>query len=329
MKTTLIYVTMACVALAACPADKCQDYFACGEVSSNATLNRCITQGNKVCSMLNNLGKKGSNAVAATECQSYQSCCDGQCCDHGQGCVVRQSGLFIYQGKRLDAALVARNGWKLADGTKLKNKPRMCSKENYLNPTTGAKVVFIPLIALIVVVLGTLGAISAGAELKQKKNIPAMILLFCCVFLLLSQMWPYALVLALSAIVGLVVTDQKAHWMLLFQLVFLWILLGGSNFFLGPLSSGSNLISGMNGSSLDQLTASCSTYYNYFTFTETNKPWHLGPVDKQWGYCSRSFIGFQVVMAIFAVFSFVLMMLQTSFQYMAGGKKDALLNDHS
>ena len=293
---------------------------ACGEVPENVSLQKCIPKGNSVCLSYQYLGTSGTPA-AMTSCESFQSCCYGTCCDVGQSCVRQEQGDFTYDGTTYSVENAARNGWILPDGSQFTNPPYICAAN--MAPIQGAKAVYIPILGVLLVAACALAAYKKRRRCDALSFVAPATIFFTAIFLQFSADWMFALIAVLLATATAVAPAAHTRWVLFFQLVGFWFLAGGTTFF-GAESNA--LVTGnpfdprtFNGLTIGTAVAGCSSYFGgYFSYSYgNNKPWDISTKRTTWGYCSREFVGFLVILAITNLFAVLVLLLQTVTEYLA------------
>lgn len=310
------------------PNTRCQYYEDCFSVETNSSIDFCVSKGNEACQLFTELGTTGA-AFATSQCSPSQgTCCDLYCCSLNQVCTEQQSGTFYYNFVAYDVEEIARNNWKLPDGTPLENKPRVCVQDENFHALAGAKAVYIPLGGIIVMVLAILGAYSQNAEaLLSAKAIPALVMLATAFFLLFSVAWLYGLISVLIALLTVLAPAKMLKYVLLVQVFLFWTFVGGSSLFFGQ-SPNTNFFAAVNGqTSLAALATACSNFYDYFKYNAATRGWWVSTERATWGYCSVEWLGFETIMSLTNTMAFFLLLVQTSLAVILSleGKKEPLL----
>lgn len=288
-------------------------------------LNGCILKGNHVCKRYEKLGQSGkivANTVGSGGCHPSTTCCDGACCTEQQECLPMESGTFTYgewdktsqEWPGLNAAWVARNEWKLPNGDDLENRPMHCVNIKF-DATTGGKAVFTPMMAMVLLFGSAIAGFRRSNTGFLDKIAPAFIML-SGFFLMLSEGWVFALFTALVASATMAAPRDgfKGSCLVLGQLMFAWVYFGGSVFFFSK-SSMKNYFNEASGKGMSALESGCSSFYDFYGFSDQIKPWFVGATRNTYGLCSREFIGFQVIMAYVNAFALFSMVTHTFMDY--------------
>jgi len=309
---------------------ECNNNEVCTQVPSDRNLDYCLELGNDECLRHQFLGTDGNVvAVVAGGIIPSDTCCDGAVCTWGQSCVNRVSGTFEYDGQQYDAEVLARNDWKLPNGEKIQNRPRVCSNTGVMLGAPGTKIVFVPIVSILFLLVAFGMAYKSPGFAFRIGSIPAVLMLVTSFFLFFSEMWVWAWVATFVAAVALVVPNQNVlGYYLLFQVTLLWLYLGSSALVL--MSAPRNLFINFQADSNDGLTImqsiadSCGDYYNgYFNYAAATRPWSVSGSRLTWGYCSFEWLGLEIVMSVTQFAAFSLVVLQTTFAWLgSGGAKD-------
>ena len=303
-------------------------------VASNNTFSFCIPKGHKVCYRYQYLGTSG-NIVAAAHHEPYKSCCDEKACTSRQTCVdaIGGDGTFKYEYKDSNGwtttmyqhtvSSVAKNNWKYKDGSKIKNKPKVCI-DKVFDAHQAGKQVLAPGISMIVVVFSIILAFrkKQGGCVDMIAPIVVMVLSF---FLSLSEGWAFALFTMLVAAVTMCTPSEQKGKLVIFQVAFVWLYFGGANFFFAPAvqlkdygTSPTNYFLLASTKKLTDLETKCATFYHdyYKTIKETT-PWDWDSTKTTEGLCGREWISFLIIMAYAQAFALFLMVALTVLSYLS------------
>jgi len=314
----------------------CMYYQECYE-SKNKTLSGCITKGNQVCERYSQLGKDGDvvaiSGVDATytqagggSCHPTSTCCGDKCCTDKQSCVALPGGdlgskydSFEYDFTTQSVRKIQQNKGKMANGEAPKNSPMMCVDQVF-GPNKATKAVVTPLVAMLLLATVAIAGFRRSNTGLFDKIAPAVVFL-TGFFLMLSEGSAFSLLTAVVASTTMACPDNKKGYLVIGQLFFLWLLMGGTQFFFGnDRNTLTNYFVKAQSTNMDQLGKDCSEYYaNYFVYAGAGKAkaWSIAPSRIYSGLCSREFIGFQVFMAYINAFAVFAMVAHTTHVYLA------------
>lgn len=314
----------------------------CATVKSNEILNQCISKGAKLCGVRQYLGGNGETkvesvfnalgvTVAAFECKSTETCCDFECCSQDQICwgmegtpsASNRQGFaqimayaeapssafdFYYDFTFYNLADVQRSGWLTPDGKPFKNRPRTCIPK--MTALSGTKFIYVPLVCCVLVVAALVVAVLKFG-CKQSRNMAPFVMIGASFFLIFSFSWMYGIITVLLAAATVFAPRAKRNgWLILAQLLIFWFVLGGSTWLVSP-GLGGGLSDFITPAQFSTLQTTCASYYNQYFKFGTQTPFYISALDTAWGFCSRPWLGFLVVVAYTQLFAFVVMIFQT------------------
>jgi hypothetical protein len=155
--------------------------------------------------------------------------------------------------------------------------------------------------------------------------IPAVLLLFCCIFLIFSIFWTTAIVISLAALFTWGASHKGGTALLvalLIEFFALAVVCGGLG--LGIILYNNNvnqLFPGLTGSHDPTWPAllTCSQYYDYFTVDPGNRPWDADPTQNYHSYCSEGWYTYLGLVSDIVVTCQIIMITATGVVYLRGG----------
>jgi hypothetical protein len=313
----------------------CMYYQECYE-SANKTLSGCITKGNQVCERYSQLGKDGDvvaisgvdsvyTAAGAGSCHPTSTCCGDQCCSDTQTCVAlpgsgdakyKSMDSFEYEFTTQSVRKIQQNQGKMANGDAPKNSPMMCVDQVF-GPNKATKAVVTPLVAMLLLATVAIAGFRRSNTGLFDKIAPAIVFI-TGFFLMLSEGSAFSLLTAVVASTTMACPDNKKGYLVIGQLFFLWLLMGGNQFFFGTDKLTNYFVKAQT-TDMDKLASDCSGYYaGYFQYAAKEaKAWSIAPSRLYNGLCGREFIGFQVFMAYINAFAVFAMIAHTTHVYLA------------
>lgn len=265
----------------------------------------CVAKGNSICYKTVQNGDDTIDVPWRT-CEPYESCCDGRCCASNEACVTASAAsnrpYRQYFTNRTDKTLkgpddqdvtyeqLDRMGWEMPDGTEIDLKESICSAPDALVPLNGVRVIAMPLFSTIFLLVFTaVCAKNFGLDPKAVR-IPALLVFVVSVFLVFSTMWPFAFVGALTAALTFAAPDKNQGWLIIWQIISLFVMLSSFTFVSVNPASGTNfLFASSSGGILDASQTSCTRYFSYFTFGDS-KAWDMNPATDAYGYCHQNWL---------------------------------------
>lgn len=252
----------------------------------------CIPKGNTMCER-----PEGWTATPGQtqSCKPSESCCwsgnSFSCCKYDETCSLTSEARTtnVFDGTvmtEVSLEALARNDYVMPNGKSLENKPKTCTKDNVLRPVMGVRAIALPLFSFFLIVISMVMVFKNFGLRPMGQRLSALLLMFSSTFLLFSPMWPYAYLCNLTAVFTFAAPAHKLGWLLSWQLLALAIFLNASNFF-GFSSSNFNFLMPSN---FNNPTASCTTYYQYFSYGATTRPWQTDTDRTTWGYCSDEWV---------------------------------------
>ena len=312
----------------------CEYYEFCNE-ASNKSFTQCLPKGNTACYKYKELGTSGEIRDAETKgCKPYETCCDGACCGADEQCMevwangddlvdpTKRLGPFKYGDETIQhIEMVARNDWKTDKGVAIANKPRVCvplMDAPIMDVSTGFKAVYMPLLGL-----GVTAMIFVFAIIKRQDTFLEMLfplsVIVTSFFLVLSEGWVMALMCTFLAAATMAAGDQDKKWLVWFQLFFMWVYFGGSSDFMFSSAPVNFFKKAAGGATIDGLSATCSTHFDYYKLHSFQMEWNMDPTNKYTGICGREFIGYQIFIAYGQAFALFLMVTTTVVDYLNPG----------
>lgn len=149
-------------------------------------------------------------------CELDQTCCDWDCCNDDEECVIQNSTMkqrssdfldfvdmlfpgnnqvdFYYDFRGWDINAVEANNWKLPDGTDFQNRPRLCQKRKKFDPLQIVRTTMGPLIFLIFILWALVSFMFNGNirdAIAQTRTVPPFAVLVTSIFLAFSPALSY------------------------------------------------------------------------------------------------------------------------------------------
>lgn len=277
---------------------------------------RCYPFGNSACHNV-----KGK---ITADCTPSQTCCDGECCDSDEGCILAKSSASVtYLDKNNDEQIVTiykSMKWELPNGEDGKLLlSRKCLRQGHMSAPAAVRVVVMP-IFLVFAIVASFGLImTADGECGAGITFPAVLLVLCSLLLCFSQFWPLGLLVTLSGCVAIGGAKKGDSYIvavaLLFQFFALAVVCGGLGvgvFFVNS-DEGMNSIDLENSSSPNwSALRGCSQYFGFFEFPSGQDAGFRPPNAGNrmfYGYCAVGWYGVLYVAQALMVFSQVVMIV--------------------
>lgn len=266
-------------------------------------LDQCVYNGNADSGTADYHGPEEKKIVI---CQNPgQTCCGSQCCNPNQICREKTNGL-------------ARYDWvNPSDPTKVvHDDDRMeCSTDIFSGPAIIRFAVF-PALLIIALLVSTALVIGNSGMGEIKVAGPALIVIVCSIFLVVSQYWAAGLLLSLGSLLAIGAQAAKSEYRHVFSLIVQFLFFaafvgnfGVSNEIIATPSYSLERVNQLQNSYSEDWTVLglCSSYYGG-TFNQQGsptQPWDQSHI-KYYGLCAyhyQSFLLFMLCLA--AAFYFI------------------------
>lgn len=285
--------------------EDCVDGKKCVKKGSLSLQDQCEYNGDKKLAPEAVYGPNEKEIVICEE--PGQTCCGSTCCNANQICRVIANGY-------------ARYDWvSPQDGKTVHEDDRlMCSDKDVFSTPAIIRFALFPALLIIALLVSTALVISTGGMGEITVAGPALIVIVCSLFLVVSQFWAAGLLLSLGSLLAIGAQAAKSENRHVFSVIVQFLIFAA---FVGRFGVSSQLIAtpafslssttgpGLSNSYSESwaLLRSCSNYYGG-TFNQNGsptQPWYQAHIDF-YGVCAYHYQAFLVFMiCLAAVFYFI------------------------